>query len=161
MNDKEEQFIRLVEEHKRTIYKVCYMFSKEPYEIEELFQEILIRLWLGLDSFDGRSETRTWVYRVALNVAINRQKVLSRRVKTVPLILQVEPMAPDDERKQQIDELYRLISQLDVMDKAIVMLWLEELSYVDIAAIVGISPTNVGTRLLRIKNKLVEKGKAN
>ncbi|MCQ2261290.1 MAG: sigma-70 family RNA polymerase sigma factor [Bacteroidales bacterium] len=161
MNDKEEQFIRLVEEHKRTIYKVCYMFSKEPYEIEELFQEILIRLWLGLDSFDGRSEIRTWVYRVALNVAINRQKVLSRRVKTVPLILQVEPMAPDDERKQQIDELYRLISQLDVMDKAIVMLWLEELSYADIAAIVGISPTNVGTRLLRIKNKLVEKGKAN
>ena len=161
MNDKEEQFIRLVEEHKRTIYKVCYMFSKEPYEIEELFQEILIRLWLGLDSFDGRSEIRTWVYRVALNVAINRQKVLSRRVKTVPLILQVEPMAPDDERKQQIDELYRLISQLDVMDKAIVMLWLEELSYADIASIVGISPTNVGTRLLRIKNKLVEKGKAN
>lgn len=161
MNDKEEQFIRLVEEHKRTIYKVCYMFSKEPYEIEELFQEILIRLWSGLDRFDGRSEIRTWVYRVALNVAINRQKVLSRRVKTVPLILQVEPMAPDDERKQQIDELYRLISQLDVMDKAIVMLWLEELSYADIAAIVGISPTNVGTRLLRIKNKLVEKGKAN
>lgn len=161
MNDKEEQFIRIVEEHKRTIYKVCYMFSKEPYEIEELFQEILIRLWSGLDRFDGRSEIRTWVYRVALNVAINRQKVLSRRVKTVPLILKVEPMAPDDERKQQIDELYRLISQLDVMDKAIVMLWLEELSYADIAAIVGISPTNVGTRLLRIKNKLVEKGKAN
>lgn len=159
MNNKEEHFNQLVNDHKRTIYTVCYMFSDQPYEIEELFQEVLIRLWMGFESYEGRSGVRTWVYRVALNAAINRQKSRRRRVETVPLTLEIDPMDPDDIRTHQIQQLYDHISRLDMMDRAIVLLWLEELSYANIGSIVGISPSNVGTRMLRIKDKLIEMSK--
>ena len=159
MNNKEERFNQLVNDHKRTIYTVCYLFSKQSYEIEELFQEILIRLWMGFENYEGRSEVRTWVYRVALNAAINRQKSTRRRVETVPLTLEIDLMDSDDIRTQQIQQLYDHISRLDMIDRAIVLLWLEELSYADIGSIVGISPSNVGTRMLRIKDKLIEMSK--
>lgn len=155
MNNKEERFNQLVNDHKRTIYTVCYMFSNQPYEVEELFQEILIRLWMGFESYEGRSEARTWVYRVALNAAINRQKSGRRRVETVPLTLEIDMEDSDDVRAHQIQELYDHISRLDMMDRAIVLLWLEELSYADIGSIVGITPANVGMRMLRIKDKLI------
>ena len=84
-NDKEHQFELLVRQHKRTIYTVCYMFSHDKAEIDDLFQEILIRLWNGFDTYEGRSDARTWIYRVALNTAINQGKKERRRIVTVPL----------------------------------------------------------------------------
>lgn len=156
MNNKEERFNQLVNDHKRTIYTVCYMFSNQPYEVEELFQETLIRLWTGFDSFKGHSEERTWVYRVALNTAINRRKSRLRRVETVPLTLDIDPIPPDDIRARQVQELHDNIGRLDPMDRALVLLWLDDLSYADIGAIMGISASNVGTRMLRIKDKLIE-----
>ena len=74
MDNKEQSFTRLVKEHKSTIYAVCYMFSKDSDEIEDLFQEILIRLWNGYDSFREESDVRTWIYRVSLNSCINADK---------------------------------------------------------------------------------------
>ena len=84
-NDKEHQFELLVRQHKRTIYTVCYMFSRNKAEIDDLFQEILIRLWNGFDNYEGRSTAQTWIYRVALNTAINQDKKERRRIETVPL----------------------------------------------------------------------------
>lgn len=159
MNKKEEQFNRLVSDHKKTIYSVCYMFSNQSYEVEELFQETLIRLWTGLESFAGRSEERTWVYRVALNTAINLHKSKKRRVHTMPLTFDIEALPPDDAKSQQVRQLHDIIAQLDPMDKALVQLWLDDLSYADIGAIMGITPSNVGSRLMRIKEKLIELSK--
>lgn len=159
MNRKEEQFNRLVNDHKRTIYSVCYMFSNQSYEVEELFQETLIRLWTGFESFAGRSEERTWVYRVALNTAINLRKSRKRRLDTIPLTLDINTPSSDDSSSKQTQQLHDIIAQLDPMDKALVLLWLDDMSYADIGAIMGITPTNVGSRLMRVKEKLIELSK--
>ncbi len=146
----------MVREHKRTIYTVCYMFSKDSDEVDDLFQEILIRLWKGFESFEERSSTRTWIYRVALNAAINNDKKERRRVKTVPLTIDIDPYDVDDPSTQQIRQLYDRINQLDLIDRSLILLWLEGVSYDEIGAIIGITPNNVGVRLLRIKDKLVK-----
>ena len=156
MIEKEKQFENLVREHKRTIYTVCYMFSKNSAEVDDLFQEILIRLWKGFDSFEERSSVRTWIYRVALNAAINNDKKERHGVPTVPLTLDIDPYEADDPSTQQIRQLYDRINQLDLIDRSLILLWLEGITYEEIGAIIGITPSNVGVRLLRIKDKLVK-----
>ena len=156
MIEKEKQFENLVREHKRTIYTVCYMFSKNSAEVDDLFQEILIRLWKGFDSFEERSSVRTWIYRVALNAAINNDTKERHRVPTVPLTLDIDPYEADDSSTQQIRQLYDRINQLDLIDRSLILLWLEGITYEEIGAIIGITPSNVGVRLLRIKDKLAK-----
>ena len=158
-NDKEHQFELLVRQHKRTIYMVCYMFSRNKAEIDDLFQEILIRLWNGFDNYEGRSTAQTWIYRVALNTAINQDKKERRRIETVPLTVDIDPYEADDPKTQQIRELYDRISRLDLIDRSLILLWLEGISYDEIGAIIGITPNNVGVRLARIKDKLVQMSK--
>ena len=158
-NDKEHQFELLVREHKRTIYTVCYMFSRNKAEIDDLFQEILIRLWNGFDHYEGRSSARTWVYRVSLNTAINQDKKERRRIETVPLTVDIDPFEADNPKTQQVRKLHDLISQLELIDRSLVLLWLEGIPYDEIGAIIGITPNNVGVRLARIKEKLVQMSK--
>lgn len=158
-NDKEHQFGLLVRQHKRTIYTVCYMFSRNKAEIDDLFQEILIRLWNGFDNYEGRSTAQTWIYRVALNTAINQDKKERRRIETVPLTVDIDPYEADDPKTQQIRELYDRISRLDLIDRSLFLLWLEGITYDEIGAIIGITPNNVGVRLARIKDKLVKMSK--
>ena len=157
---KEKQFEELVKQYKRTIYSVCYMFSRDNEEINDLFQEILVRLWLGFDQFEHRSGVNTWVYRIALNTAINGSKRAKRRPQTVPLSTDIDPYDPQDTSLEQIRQLYALIHQLDVMDRGLVLLWLEGIGYDEIAAIMGITVANVGIKLHRIKEKLVQKSKS-
>lgn len=155
-NDKEHEFELLVRQHKRTIYTVCYMFSTNKDEIDDLFQEILIRLWNGFDRFEGRSSAKTWIYRVALNTAINQDRKERRRPQTVPLTVDIDPYEADNPQTQQIRILYDRISRLDPIDRSLILLWLEGISYDEIGAIIGISPNNVGVKLTRIKEKLVK-----
>ncbi len=157
---KEKQFEELVKQYKRTIYSVCYMFSRDKEEINDLFQEILVRLWLGFDQFEQRSSLSTWVYRIALNTAINSDKRAKRRPQTVPLSTDIDPYDPQDSSFEQVRQLYALINQLDVMDRGLVLLWLEGIGYDEIAAIMGITVANVGIKLHRIKEKLVQKSKS-
>ena len=159
-NAKEKQFEELVKQYKRTIYSVCYMFSRDKEEINDLFQEILVRLWLGFDQFEQRSSLSTWVYRIALNTAINSDKRAKRRPQTVPLSTDIDPYDPQDSSFEQVRQLYALINQLDVMDRGLVLLWLEGIGYDEIAAIMGITVANVGIKLHRIKEKLVQKSKS-
>ena len=158
-NDKEHQVELLLREHKRTIYTVCYMFSHDKAEIDDLFQEILIRLWNGFDHYEGRSSARTWIYRVALNTAINQDKKQRRRIETVPLTVDIDPFEADNPKTEQVRKLHDLISQLELIDRSLVLLWLEGISYDEIGAIIGITPNNVGVRLARIKEKLVQMSK--
>ena len=157
---KEKQFEELVKQYKRTIYSVCYMFSRDKEEINDLFQEILVRLWLGFDQFEQRSSVNTWVYRIALNTALNSDKRAKRRPQTVPLSTDIDPYDPQDSSLEQVRQLYALINQLDVMDRGLVLLWLEGIGYDEIAAIMGITVANVGIKLHRIKEKLVQKSKS-
>lgn len=161
MIEKEKQFENLVREHKRTIYTVCYMFSKNSAEVDDLFQEILIRLWKGFDSFEKRSSARTWIYRVALNAAINNDRKERRRISTVPLTIDIDPYEADDPSTHQIRQLYDRINKLDLIDRSLILLWLEGVTYEEIGAIIGITPSNVGVRLLRIKDKLVKMSNKN
>ena len=154
MDNKEQSFTRLVREHKSTIYAVCYMFSKDSDEIEDLFQEILIRLWNGYDSFREESDVRTWIYRVSLNSCINADKKRRRDGERIPLSVDIDPFEDTDDRALQTKRLYKRINTLGLVDRAIILLWLEGLSYEEIGAVVGISVKNVSFQLHRIKEEL-------
>ena len=158
-SEKERQFEELVKQYKRTIYSVCYMFSSDTEEVNDLFQDVLVRLWLGFDQFGNKSGVNTWVYRVALNTAINSDKRAKRRPQIVPLSSDIDPYDPQDNSLEQVRQLHALINQLDVMDRGLILLWLEGIGYDEIAAIMGISVANVGIKLHRVKEKLIQKSK--
>ena len=151
MNALEQQFAQTVKEHKSTIYTVCYMFSQDADEVNDLFQEVLVNLWKGFESFEHRSDIRTWIYRVALNtcISLDRKK---RRAATAQLTMDINLFK--DEDTKQVDMLHKRISKLQPFDRAIVLLWLENLSYEEIGQIVGITTKNVSVRLFRIREQL-------
>ena len=141
-------------EHKGTIYTVCYMFSKDEDEVADLFQDILINLWKGFSKFRGDSNIRTWIYRVSLNTCISSDRKKKRKGETVPLDMNINLFDDSQEDTKQIRMLQGRISRLGPFDRAIVLLWLENLSYDEIGAIVGITAKNVSVRLFRIKEQL-------
>ena len=153
MNALEQQFAQIVKEHKSTIYTVCYMFSQDADEVNDLFQEVLVNLWKGFDSFEHRSDIRTWIYRVALNtcISLDRKK---RRAATARLTMDINLFEDRDENTLQVDMLHKRISKLQPFDRAIVLLWLENLPYEEIGQIVGITAKNVSVRLFRIREQL-------
>ncbi len=153
MTTLETAFTQTVAKHKSTIYTVCYMFSQDADEVDDLFQEVLVNLWNGFEGFEHRSDIKTWIYRVALNtcISIDRKK---RRNETVRLTMDIDLFEDRDEDTQQVSMLHKRISLLKPFDRAIVLLWLEDLSYEEIAQIVGISAKNVSVRLYRIKEQL-------
>ncbi len=154
MEKNEANFRRLLQEHKSTIYSVCYMFSKEQDEVNDLFQETLINLWNGMESFEQRSATGTWVWRIALNTCISSDRKKKRRVDTVPLSIDRDFLDENNIENRQTKLLHQRINRLQPFDRAIVLLWLENMSYDDIAAIVGITTKAVGVRLVRIREQL-------
>ena len=153
MDNKEKDFSRIIREQKSTVYTVCYMFSQDKEEVDDLFQEVLVRLWQGYDSFQGKSDLRTWIYRVSLNTCISIDRKKKRR-KTQPLLEGVDLFDKNDADNRQTDLLHERIGKLQAFDRAIVLLWLEDMSYEEIAQIVGISVKNVSVKLYRIKEQL-------
>lgn len=154
MSETEKEFAQIVREHKTTIYTVCYMFSKDKEEVEDLFQDILIALWQGLDSFRGESNIRSWIYRISLNTCISAERKRRRRRESTRLDMNINLFSDTDEDSRQAQMLRVRISKLGVFDRAIILLWLENLSYEEIGAIVGISAKNVSVRLVRIREQL-------
>lgn len=154
MEKTEANFRQLLHDHKSTIYSVCYMFSKDQDEVNDLFQETLINLWNGLEKFEGRSGIGTWVWRIALNTCITSERKNKKRVDTVPLTIDRDFHEKNSVESKQVKLLHQRISRLQPFDRAIVLLWLENMSYDDIAAIVGITPKAVGVRLVRIREQL-------
>ena len=130
------------------------MFSNNPEEVADLFQEILINLWKGFPQFRGDSNVRTWIYRVSLNTCISSERKKKRKVDTLPLTMDIDLFSDSDEDTKQVQMLRDRINKLGPFDRAIVLLWLENLSYDEIGAIVGISAKNVSVRLVRIKEQL-------
>ena len=154
MNALERQFAQTVTEHKSTIYTVCYMFSQDADEVNDLFQEVLVNLWKGFEGFEHRSDIKTWIYRVALNTCISIDRKKKRRSSEVRLTMDINLFKDCDEDTKQVDMLHKRISKLQPFDRAIVLLWLENLSYEEIGQIVGITTKNVSVRLFRIREQL-------
>ena len=132
---------------------VCYMFSKDSQEVQDLYQECLINLWKSISSFEGRSNIRTWIWRVSLNTCISMDRK-KRRGDALPLEIDIDLYNDTDHETKQIKMLHERINKLGPFDRAIIMLWLENMSYDEIGAIVGISAKNVSIRLFRIKEQL-------
>ena len=153
MESKERTFERMVRDNKSTIYTVCYMFSNDADEVNDLFQEVLANLWKGTTKFEGRSDIKTWIYRVSLNTCISIDRKKKKR-KSVPLSMNINLFEDKDEDSKQAEMLRKRISKLGPFDRAIILLWLENMSYEEIGAVVGISTKNVSVRLYRIKEQL-------
>ena len=154
MKEKENEFTDIVKRYKNTIYTVCYLFSKDNDEVNDLFQETLVNLWQGFGSFLGKCDPKTWIWRVSLNTCLTFERKKKRNVETVPLNMDINLFTDTDDDTRQIQQLYRRINKLGVVDRAIILLWLENMSYEEIGQIIGISTKNVSVKLVRIKEQL-------
>ena len=153
MKTLETAFAQMVREHKNTIYTVCFMFSKDSDEVNDLFQEVLINLWKGSESFEGKSKIDTWIWRVSFNTCISQERK-KKRTSAIPLTMGIDLFNDKDDDTKQVKMLYDRIHRLKPFDRAIILLWLEGMPYDEIAAIVGITAKNVSVRLYRIKEEL-------
>lgn len=151
-NSSKETFVNLVYENINIIYKICRIYSSE--DNEDLQQEIIFQLWKAYPSFQGKSKFQTWMYQVALNTAIVGFR--KRKIITIPLnqTLNNRLFEEYETSEQQIEMLYRHISRLDDIEKAVIFLYLEKCSYEEISKVLGLTPGNVGVKINRIKKKL-------
>ena len=150
----EQDFEKMIREHRGTIYTVCYMFSADKEEVADLFQEILMHLWKGSGTFRGEAALNSWIWKVSLNTCISYDRSRKRGLRTVPLSLDIDLFEDADEGARLAGALRARIAKLGLFDRAIVLLWLENLSYEEIGEIVGITAKNVSVRLVRIKEQL-------
>jgi len=155
-NISEKEFLEQLEKHQNIVHKVCHMFAPGEADRRDLFQEITIKLWLGFQSFKGDAALTTWMYRVALNTAITLKRKDKKKQDIQPLHPNLKEPEEDDEAitKQDIEMLYQAINKLEPVDKAIILLYLEEKKYDEIAEIMGLTRSNVGVKITRIKKKL-------
>lgn len=150
----ENEFITLVETYQRVIYKVCYIYSRDKDNLNDLYQESILNLWKSFPRFRDECKTSTWIYKITLNTCISFFRRFTQSPKFVPLSTHLEMIAENESEMTFIQELYHLIHRLGDLEKALILLYLEEKSYKEIADITGLSLTNVATRLSRIKEKL-------
>ena len=151
----EERFVELIERYKQVIYKVCLVYASDDDVLNDLYQEVLISLWKSLPRFRSECKESTWIYRVALNTCITYIRKESTRVPTIPLSIEMESVLEEqDEHGILLRKMYQMISKLEKPERAILMLWLEDKSYEEIADVMNITKANVGVRLMRIRERL-------
>lgn len=158
---KQTEFLKLVEEHKLIIYKICNAYCKNAGDRDDLAQEITYQLWRSFHHFNGSVKFSTWMYRVALNVAISFYRKTKKNENIIELPENAAGIADKREDNHELEKnivvLQQFINELKELDKALMILYLEEKSYSEISEILGITETNVATRISRIKDKLKQK----
>jgi RNA polymerase sigma-70 factor (ECF subfamily) len=152
----EKEFIQLVNDHRALIFKVCNLYCRDPENRRDLFQEVVLQLWKSFPAFKKQSANSTWIYRVSLNTAISNFRKESKKpertsIRTQDFEIPDMPGADDTERRSSLN---LAIEKLTEIEKAIIMLYLDEKNYEEISEIIGISTSNVGVRINRIKTKL-------
>ncbi|MBS1603377.1 MAG: sigma-70 family RNA polymerase sigma factor [Bacteroidetes bacterium] len=154
--DKKQAFLQVIEKNKALLYKVAGFYTDSPQDREDLFQEIVYQLWKSFESFNNASGISTWMYRVAMNTAIYFLRKSQRRPPVVSMREELLEIPEPDETSmdQRFRTLHEHIKGLNLLEKGIVMLYLEGKSYEEIAGLIGISSSNVGTRLSRIRERL-------
>ncbi len=156
----EQDFIHAITDHQRIIHRVCHLYLKEAQEKEDLFQEILLNAWKGYKNFKGTAKFSTWLYRVALNTAVTFYRKDIRRIMTTAWEdHHLNELKNPPNNSEHIEAMYQAIAELSKVDKAIVMLYLDDFSYQEIGDIIGITPNNVAVKMNRIKIKLQENSK--
>ena len=159
--DKSDEFLSLVQSNKGIIYKVANSYCKSVEDRKDLVQEIIIQLWKSFDDYDNSFKHSTWMYRISLNVAISFYRKENSRKKisnpfTEGIINFTDNDSPED-KESALGILQQMILELKDLDKALMLLYLEEKSHKEISRIIGISETNVATKINRIKNLLKQK----
>jgi RNA polymerase sigma factor (sigma-70 family) len=152
----QEKFQIVVDQHKKILYKVCNSYCRNRDDRDDLAQEIIVQLWRSFSKFDERYRFSTWMYRIALNVAISFYRRENTRARYV-ISDEQHLLEAIDEAKNQPEEislLYEFIEGLDPLNKALVLLYLDGNNYQEIAEVLGISETNVATKISRLKNKM-------
>lgn len=153
---KEESFTRIIRENEGVIFKITTIYTQNVQDQKDLYQEIVYQLWKSFDSFRNESKISTWMYRVALNTAIsqlNKSKKHSNSTGIDRLVLK-QTENYDAEFENRLKIVYEHIHQLNILEKGLILLLLEGKKYDEISEITGLSVTNVGTRISRIKQKL-------
>ncbi len=156
----EQEFINAVRDNQNIVHKVCNLYMQHDGDKEDLFQEILLNAWKGIKNFKGEAKFSTWLYRVALNTAITFYRKDQRKVAFSELNEQQVSVAENTQGEEdQMIAMYKAISTLSNIDKALVMLYLENYDYLEIGHIMGITANNVAVKMNRIKIKLKEYSK--
>lgn len=159
VSDYNQTFTEMVRRHEKIIFSVCFFYATGEVPFDDLRQEVLISLFGAYRNFRHESRESTWVYKVCINTCLFSLRRLSSRITTVPIEELPPPCLEDDrdcETKEKLEWLHSLISRLSPMDKALILMWLDELGYDDIAANMGIPRNTVASRLHRIKNRLTQ-----
>lgn len=152
----EREFASLIKEHSRIINKVSYFYATEKIPFDDMRQEIYVNIWLGLNQFRRDSKMSTWIYRVAVNSALMALRSSKPRIETVSIdfgILDVSTEL-DDVQRENLQTLQSLINRLEDIEKAIILLWLDEYTYDEIADALGLKRNTVAVKIHRIKDKL-------
>ena len=153
---KETVFTDLIRKHQALLYKVTSVYTDNKQDQEDLFQEVVYQLWKYFDSFREESKITTWMYRVAMNTAITQLKRKKKRREALNIVdvLIKQTDSKDEVFEERLRLLYQHLQHLNTLDKGLIFLLLEGKSYNEIAQITGLQPSNVGTRISRIKKKL-------
>lgn len=152
----EREFARFISQHSRIINKVSYFYATEQLPFDDLRQEIYVNIWRGLKQFRGDSKISTWIYRVAVNSALMAIRSSKSRIETVSLDFGLLELSSelDDVQKENFQTLHSMINRLEKMEKAIILLWLDEYTYDEIADTLGLKRNTVAVKIHRIKDKL-------
>lgn len=153
----EKEFISILNQNAHILYKVCNLYCDVPEDRSDLFQEVVLQLWKAFPNFRKEAKISTWMYRIALNTAISNFRKRSKGFLKVSLSeggFEIPDPSQLSAENENVAALYKAIAQLSSVEKAVIMLFLEEKSYQEIAEIMGISKSNVGVKLNRIKSKL-------
>lgn len=153
----QKEFIVLINQHKAMLYKVCNLYGDTEHDRQDLFQEIVIQLWGAYPRFRGDAKFSTWLYRIALNTAISSLRKKKNIIKTMEpgeLPTEIRDIEYSKDREEKLQQLYAAINQLTEIEKAIVMLYLDDRSYNEMEEILGINQNNLRVKMNRIKDKL-------
>ena len=156
MTDKSltDKFLKLIEENKKLIYKVSHMYCDNHIDKGDIFQEIIANLWKAYPSFNGNSKASTWIYRVSINTAISWYRDYVKSNNHIEYTNMIPQFKDDSVVDELYEQLYGAIGNLGKLDKAIILLQLDGYSYDEISEIIGLSKTNIATKICRIKLRL-------
>lgn len=159
-NKQDKVFQELIEQHKGILFKVARTYCQDEDDRQDLVQEIMIQLWKSFHKYNDKFKISTWLYRISINVAISfYRKNAVRKETNIPLnerVSQIQDVEKSN-KEQELNLLEQFIDELKELDKALMLLYLEDKSHAEIADILGISPGNVGTKVGRIKDKLKQR----
>jgi len=156
LTQKQKIFLQILEKHGNRIQRICWGFSSIHEDVEDIYQNVLLNIWRGLNKFEGRSEIATWIHRICINSCLLWKRKEKRLKEKTPLNESTFGLSVEEQfiKNEKILALHAAIQTLNKMDKSIALLILEECSYKEIADITGLTQTNVGVKISRIKKQL-------